>query len=435
MKKSFAHALVLTAVVAGSWCYLGSTSAAFGQANAAAKHPEMVPPPVASDPAPGVAKPSSTNFPNVQYPRIEADGRVSFRFVAPNAQKVQVSIVNQPFDMTKGEDGAWTYTTAQPQAPGYHNYWMIVDGAVTLDPSTNAFIGYGHMCNGFEVPEPGITWYDLKDVPHGNVLIKNYWAKSTKQWRHIYIYTPPGYDKDLTTRYPVFYLQHGGGEDERVWIEMGRTNVILDNLLAEGKVKPMIVVMETSAVPGAGGRGPGARRGGPGGPTTAPAVAAGGGAPTTAPAGRGARGRGFGFGIGGPGGGAYGQFMTAELIPWIDANFRTIADKDHRAMGGLSMDGMQTRAVTLANPDKFSYIGIFSGGTITPTEITDKSKVKLVFMSYGSVEGGSRGVKAAADTLNEAGIWSVSYVSPGTAHEWQSWRRSLYAFAPLLFRD
>jgi enterochelin esterase family protein len=325
---------------------------------------------------------------------------------------------------------------------------MIVDGAVTLDPGTNAFIGYGHMCNGFEVPEPGVTWYELKDVPHGNVLIKNYRAKSTGQWRHIYMYTPPGYDSDAATRYPVFYLQHGGGEDERVWIEMGRTNVILDNLIAEGKVKPMIVVMETSAVPGAGGGAPGGRRGGPGGargpgagpgapggPTTAPAVAAGPGGPTTAPgAGRGARGRG-GFGIGGPGGGAYGQFMTAELIPWVDANFRTIADNNHRAMAGLSMGGMQTRAVTLANPDKFAYIGIFSGGTIAPTEITDKSKVKLVFMSYGSVEGGANNVKAAADALNEAGIWGVSYVSPGTAHEWQSWRRSLYAFAPLLFRD
>ena len=127
--------------------------------------------------------------------------------------------------------------------------------------------------------------------------------------------------------------------------------------------------------------------------------------------------------------------MTAELIPWVDANFRTIADKDHRAMAGLSMGGMQTQAVTLANLDKFSYIGVFSGGTIAPAEITDKSKVKLVFMSYGSVERGSENVKTAADALNEAGIWAVSYVSPGTAHEWQSWRRSLYAFAPLLFQD
>ena len=252
MRKSFANALVLAAAVAGSWCFLESSS--FGQA----KHPEMAPPPVASDSA-RCGEALLNEFPERAVPAIEADGRVSFRFVAPDAQKVQVSIVNQPFDMVKGEDGAWTYTTAQPQAPGYHNYWMIVDGAVTLDPGTNAFIGYGHMCNGFEVPEPGVTWYDLKDVPHGNVLIKNYWAKSTNQWRHIYMYTPPGYDKDTTTRYPVFYLQHGGGEDERVWIEMGRTNVVLDNLIAEGKVKPMIVVMETTPCQ-AGGRDPRAGR-------------------------------------------------------------------------------------------------------------------------------------------------------------------------------
>ena len=127
--------------------------------------------------------------------------------------------------------------------------------------------------------------------------------------------------------------------------------------------------------------------------------------------------------------------MTAELIPWVDANFRTIADKDHRAMAGLSMGAMQTRTVTLGNPDKFSYIGLFSGGTIAPDQIPDKSKVKLVFMSFGSLEGGANNIKNAADALNEAGIWGVSYVSPGTAHEWQSWRRSLYAFAPLLFKD
>ena len=250
MRKRLANALVLSAAVAGAWFFLESAS--FGQA----EHPEMVPPPVAADPAPGEAKPSSTNFPNVQYPRIEADGKVTFRFVVRDAQKVQVSIVSKTFDMVKGDDGAWTYTTAEPQAPGYHNYWMIVENKIVLDPTNNTFIGYGHMCNGFEVPEPGVTWYDLKDVPHGNMLIKNYYAKSTNQWRHIYMYTPPGYDKDTTTRYPVFYLQHGGGEDERVWFEMGRTNVIMDNLIAEGKVKPMIVVMETSATPGAGsGRG------------------------------------------------------------------------------------------------------------------------------------------------------------------------------------
>jgi len=414
---------------------------------------ELAPAPVAPADAPAVpAHPSPYNFPGVQYPRIEADSRVTFRFNAPTAQKVQVSIVNVPFDMVKGADGMWTYTSA-PQAPGYHNYWMIVDGAVVVDPATQAFIGYGHMCNGFEVPEPGVDFYDIKDVPHGNVLIKNYFAKTTNSWRHIFVYTPPGYDAGAKTRYPVFYLQHGGGEDERVWIEMGRTNVILDNLLAAGKVKPMIVVMETSAVGGPAGAGRGA--GAP--PVTA--APAGAGAPTGAGAGRGP-----GFGIGGPGGGAYGQFMVNELIPWVDSHFRTLADRDHRAMAGLSMGGMQTASVTMANLDKFSHIGFFSGGAATggrgrggaapgaapppaPATLDLKTvyngamadpaefnkKVKVLFMSCGSLENPDA-LKRHQEQLVAAGITnSYVYVSPGTAHEWQTWRRSLYVFAPLLF--
>ena len=182
-----------------------------------------------------------------KYPRIEADSRVTFKFYAPNAQKVQVSIVNVPFDMVKGDNGVWSYTS-EPQDIGYHNYWMIVDGSIVVDPATNAFIGYSHMCNGFEIPDPDGGFYELKDVPHGNVLIRNYYSTVAKSWRHIFIYTPPDYEKNTKKRYPVLYLQHGGGEDERVWIEMGRTNLILDNLIAEGKITPFIVVMETSAV-------------------------------------------------------------------------------------------------------------------------------------------------------------------------------------------
>jgi enterochelin esterase-like enzyme len=423
----------------------------------------MVPAPLRSASAPAVpAHPSPYNFPGVQYPRIEEDSRVTFRFNAPNAQKVQVALVTPgqnslqplPFDMFKGDDGAWTYTSA-PQGPGYHNYWMLVDGAAVLDPATNAFIGYGHMCNAFEIPEPGVDFYDIKDVPHGSVLIKNYFAKTSNSWRHIFVYTPPGYETNTSTRYPVVYLQHGGGEDERVWIEMGRTNVILDNLLAEGKVKPMIVVMETSAVSGAG-RGAGAG---------APAGAGRGAAP-----GAGA-GTGRGFGIGGPGGGPYGQLMVNDLIPWIDSNFRTLADKDHRAMAGLSMGGMQTASVTMANLDKFSYIGLFSGGAATgfgaggrgnappgaapaaaPAQLDLKTiysgamadpaefnrKVKVLFMSFGSEPPleNPEGLKRHQEQLIAAGITnSYVYISPGTSHEWQTWRRSLYTFAPLLFKD
>jgi len=425
---------------------------------------QMVEAPVAKPgtPAPPVHA-NPYNFPGVQFPRIEADFRVTFQFKAASAQKVQVSIANVPFDMTKGSDGVWTYTS-DPQAPGYHNYWMVVDGAIVLDPGTNEFVGYSHMCNGFEIPEPGVDYYDMKNVPHGDILIKNYFAKSTNSWRHIFVYTPPGYDKSLSRRYPVLYLQHGGGEDERVWVEMGRTNVILDNLIAEGKANPFIVVMETSAV---GGPGRGAGAPGGGAPAAAPGAAAGG-------AGRGqgaGAGRGVGFGMGGPGGGPYGQFMTAELIPWVDANFRTLTDREHRAMAGLSMGGMQTAAVTMANLDKFSHIGLFSGGTAPgfgaggpgspirfdaaapiPAQLDLKSiyngqmadvaefnrKVKVFFFSTGTLPPleNPEGLKKHQEQLTAAGITnSYLYISPDTSHEWQTWRRSLYTFAPLLFRD
>ena len=455
MKRSLVFAL-LTTMLAGGTC-LAQTDKASKDPKAAARQ-EMVPAPLRSASAPAVpAHPSPYNFPGVQYPRIEADSRVTFHFNAPTAQKVQVALVTSgsnslnplPYDMVKGDDGVWTYTTNEPQSPGYHNYWMLVDGAVVLDPGTNAFIGYSHMCNGFEIPEPGVNYYDLKDVPHGNVLIKNYFAKTINSWRRIFVYTPPGYEKNATARYPVLYLQHGGGEDERVWIEMGRTNLILDNLLAEGKVKPMIVVMETSYMPGAGAVPAGAR-------------------PWRWPGAAGA-GRGFG-GFGGPGGGPYGQLMVNDLIPWIDSNFRTLADKDHRAMAGLSMGGMQTASVTMANLDKFSYIGLFSGGaamgfgpggpgkaapgaapaaapapfdikTIYSGAMADPAefnrKVKVLFMSFGSEPPleNPEGLKKHQEQLIAAGITnSYVYISPGTSHEWQTWRRSLYVFAPLLFR-
>jgi enterochelin esterase-like enzyme len=460
MKRALFFALFTAMLVSGiCWAQMGNTA--------------VLPPSAA-----GTVHPSPYNFPGSQYPRIEADNKVTFQFRAPDAQKVQVSINNTPADMVKGDNGVWTYTSG-PQDLGYHNYWMVVDGAIVLDPGTNAFIGYSHMCNGLEIPDPNGGFYELKEVPHGNVLIKNYFAKSINSWRHIFVYTPPDYDKDTTKRFPVLYLQHGGGEDERVWTEMGRTHIILDNLLAEGKIKPFIVVMETSAVGGpGGGRGMGAG---------APAGAGRGEAGAGAPAAGAGRGAGFGgMGMGGPNGGPYGQLMVNDLIPWVDSNFRTLADQPHRAMAGLSMGAMQTRMVTLANLDKFSHIGLFSGGTISMADVNDhpgfKDKVKLVFISYGSREiggnrGGGRGPGAAApagrgpgaapagepnqargamaaarggrmggggmggnpqdsvEALKRAGINAAFYVSPLTAHEFQSWRRSLREYALLLFRD
>ena len=366
-----------------------------------------------------VSRPSDTayasqyNIYGAKFPRIEPDGRVTFRFRAPDAKKVQVSIANVPFDMVKGDDGVWTYTS-EPQDKGYHNFWMIVDSAIVIDPATNGFIGYGHLCNGFEIPDPDGGFYELKDVPHGNVLVVNYFSKTINSWRHIFVYTPPGYEANSSTRYPVLYLQHGGGEDERVWIEMGRTNVILDNLIAEGKVKPFIVVMESSAAYKPGEvppqpPPPGPRPGGQPGAAVRPRMM-------------------FSFET-------YKEVMINDLIPYVDTHFRTLTDGPHRAMAGLSMGTFVTRQVALANLDKFAYFGIFSGGTIAPADITDKTKVKLVFMSFGSRERGADGLKNAADALQQAGINGVSYVSPLTAHEWQSWRRSLREFAPLLFKD
>ncbi len=366
----------------------------------------------ASAPAPG-GHPSPYNFARVEYPRIEADNRVTFHFIATNAQKVQISIVGVVHDMVKGDNGLWSYMTEQPMAPGYHNYWMIVDGAVTLDPNVGCFIGYSHMCNGFEVPDPDGEFYALKDVPHGVLQIKNYFAK-TNGWRRIYVYTPPGYEKNRSTRYPVLYLQHGGGEDARVWTEMGHANLILDNLLAEGKVKPMIVVMETSVDPGPFG-GPGRGRG----PGAAPAAGARRGGPFDSS--------------------AFEHRLIGDLIPFIEANFRTIPDQQHRAMAGLSMGGMQTHQITMAHLDTFSHIGMFSGGSIATNEINDmasfKKKAKVVFFSFGSLEPGAPSAKAAATALKQAGVNAYYYESPQTAHEWQTWRRSLREFAPLLFQN
>jgi len=447
-----------------------------------AQRMEMPLAPLASEDAPAFeTHPSPYNVYGNQFPRIEADSRVTFQFRAPDAKKVQVALVTSgsnslnplPYDMEKDENGVWTYTTPEPQAPGYHNYWMIVDGATVLDPATNGLIGYSHMCNGFEIPEPGVTYYDLKEVPHGDVLIKNYYAKSINAWRRIFVYTPPGYDKDLTKRYPVLYLQHGGGEDERVWIEMGRTNLILDNLLAEGKINPFIVVMETSYMPRTGGTGRGFGAGGSG---RGAGAGAGAGARRSAGAGRGMGGGMFGGMGGGQPGGPYGQLMVNDLIPYIDSTFRTLTDQPNRAMAGLSMGGGQTATVTMVNLDKFSHIGLFSGGAAAgggfaggafggmmggrgsrggqgetsqglnlesiysgamadPDEFNEK--VKVLFMTYGTEPPleNPEGLKRHQEQLVEAGIKnSYVYISPGTSHEWQTWRRSLYIFAQMIFR-
>ena len=377
-------------------------------------------------------KPSSLNQPGKQYPQVNSERRVRARVVAPQAQSVMLDIGGVKYPLARGDDGAWV-GESRPQDEGFHYYQIIVDGAQLPDPGSLYFYGAGRWGSGVEVPAQDQDFYALKNVPHGQLREILYFSKTSNSNRHCFVYTPPDYDKDPNKRFPVLYLQHGMGEDESGWGNQGHANLIMDNLIAEGKTKPFIIVMENG----------GGRPGGSGRPGSAASAGAGGGAPTPG-AGGGRFGGGFNFS-------AFERVLIDDLIPYIDSNYRTLADQAHRAMAGLSMGGMQTRQITLANLDTFSHIGIFSGGSISPTNITDmaafKQKVKLVFVSYGSREvdpsarrpGGRGGFggdpKANTEALKAAGISCHYYVSPQTAHEWQSWRRSLYQFAPLLFQD
>lgn len=378
-------------------------------------------------------KPSSLNQPGKQYPQVNSERRVRARVVAPRAQSVLLDIGAIRYPLTKGADGAWV-GESRPQDEGFHYYQLVIDSAQVPDPGTLFFYGASRWGSGVEVPAQDQDFYAVKNVPHGQLREVRYFAKSSNSIRRCFVYTPPDYDRDPNQRFPVLYLQHGGGEDETGWGNQGHASLIMDNLIAAGKAKPFIIVMEN----GGGIGGPGIRRGGgPAGATNGPAAAG----TNDAPGGPGRR---FNFS-------AFEHVLIDDLIPFIDANYRTLADQPHRAMAGLSMGGMQTHNITLAHLDTFSHIGLFSGGSIGTNEITDlaafQQKVKVVFVSYGSRElgagnrrGGGRGPfggdpKANAEALKAAGINSYFYVSPDTAHEWQSWRRSLHAFAPLLFQE
>lgn len=369
-------------------------------------------------------KPAPSNQAGKQYPQVNSEGRVKFRIMAPKANSVGVSFRDSsPF--TKGDDGAWTGYT-RPLDDGFHYYTLNIDGAEVPDPNSQYFYGSSRWGSAVEVPAKDADFYALKNVPHGQLREIHYFAKSSNKQRHAFVYTPPGYDQNSRKRYPVLYLQHGAGEDETGWGRQGCAGWILDNLIAAGKAKPFIIAMEYGGNPFAGGPRP----------TNA--------APTTAGSTNNA--------IAGPGGRAFNfsefeQALLQDFVPFVDANFRTVANQRNRALAGLSMGGMQTRGIALAHLDTFSHIGVFSGGSIAVTNITDlaafKKKVNLVFVSYGSRELGTNRVagrgfggdpRATTAALKAAGVNAVFYESPDTAHEWQSWRRSLHEFAPLLFQ-
>jgi enterochelin esterase-like enzyme len=381
-----------------------------------------------ADSKPAETVPAPSNIRGKEYPRIHSDLRVTFRIKAPDAKKVEFAFFTpKRYPADKDKDGNWTATT-DPQVPGFHYYRVFIDGAEVSDPASEMFYGTGKMTSGIEIPEKGVDFYLPKDVPHGEVREHWYHSKTTQAWRRIFVYTPPGYDSNREMRYPVLYLQHGGGEDERGWANQGRVNFILDNLIAERKAKPMLVVMEQGY----------ARR--PGEPTPTP------------PARRPAQGqnrpapRDFSRMFS-----TFEEVMVKDLIPMIDATYRTIPDRENRAMAGLSMGGMQTFQITLKHLDLFAYIGGFSGAgggfggapfdlkTAHNGVMADASefnkKVRLLWLGIGTAEGKRMydSVKNYHEALDKAGIKHVYYESPGTAHEWLTWRRCLHEFAPLLF--
>ncbi|GAA0577278.1 alpha/beta hydrolase-fold protein [Rhizomicrobium electricum] len=356
-------------------------------------------------------KPSSLNQPGQQYPQVNSQGYARFRIEAPDAKSVAVTLGlggSGGTVLTKSADGAWTGTTAGPLDEGFHYYHLKMDGGVFNDPGTQNFYGSVRWESGIEIPAHDQDFYALKNVPHGKVQQILFNSPSTNTQRRAFVYTPPGYDKDTSARYPVLYLQHGWGEDETAWSVQGHANLIMDNLIAEGKAKPFIIVMTygmTNDVK---------------------------------------FGKLFTFDIK-----PFQTVLVNELIPYVDSHFRTIADQPHRAMAGLSMGGVETKMITFANLDTFSRIALLSGGTVSMEDVDKapgfREKVKLVFVSFGSREipDGKTGFpgapkidpKANADALKKAGINSIFYVSPNTAHEFLSWRRSLRELAPVLFKD
>jgi enterochelin esterase-like enzyme len=355
---------------------------------------------------PADAKPASSDVPGVQFPKIDSERRAYFRIVAPGAKSVSVSLPGGRG--TKGDDNVWTIVTS-PLAPGFHYYTLEIDGATVSDPASESYFGTGKMSSGIEVPSPDEDFYLPKDVPHGDIRAHCYFAKTTGKIRRCFVYTPPDYDTNLTARYPVLYLQHGMGEDARGWSDQGRAGFILDNLIAEGKAKPMLVVMDDGGITPGAMSGP--RRDG----------------------------RPMFWD-------KFGRILIEDIIPMIDSTYRTIPDRDHRAMAGLSLGGTQTMEITQAHLDQFAYLGVFSapfgfpqipggfnGLLGDPTAFA--KQVKVLFVSYGTAgDLAARGSQAFHQALEKAGIKHVYYESPGTAHEWQTWRRSLREFAPLLFQ-
>lgn len=356
---------------------------------------------------PVVGAPAATNIRSSDYPQILADHRVIFKIKAPDAQKVQIDL-GRKYDMTKDQDGYWTVTT-DSIGEGFHYYSLIIDGVAVADPGSETFYGMGRMASGIEIPFAGGRYYSLGNVPHGDIRIKDYFSSVTNSWRKIYIYTPPGYDTNVGTKYPVLYILHGGGEDERGWAMQGKANLILDNLIAEGKATPMIIAMPDANV-GAGG-----------------------------------------FNTGGMEQSLklFEREMKQAVIPFVEKTYRVKTDANSRALAGLSMGGLHTLYTGIYNTDLFGYLGVFSSGWIVPmmNNIADaqyafikdnvgkiNNNLKALWISDGGQEDiAYKNCKILLAKLDGLQIKHTYYEYPG-GHTWPVWRNDLLHFAPLLFK-
>ncbi len=353
--------------------------------------------------------PAPTNNDPNQCPCIMPDNSVVFQVKAPHAQKLQIDL-GKKYDMEKDANGVWTVRT-EPIDPGFHYYFLVIDEVPVADPASKSFYGTGKMTSAIDIPEDGVDFYTVRDVPHGAMSSKYYYSNVTQSWRRLYVYTPPGYDKNAGKRYPVMYVQHGGGEDETGWVEQGKTDVILDNLIAEGKASPMIVVIANGNIR-----------------------------------------TGFG-GYSSEGMAGFKKEMTQNIVPFIDNNYRTLTDAQNRAICGLSMGGGQSFYVGLESLEHFSSVGIFSsgifGGIRNPSGSTFDAekeipglqsrsedfnkKLDLFYISCGEGDMRIEHTKKAVAIMRESGLNVEFNTFPGD-HEWQVWRKSLHDFASRVFK-
>ena len=348
--------------------------------------------------------PNPMNQPGQEYPQVNSEGYARFRVVAPDAKSVIVSLGlggRGGTVLRKDKDGVWVGTTEGPMDPGFHYYHLTIDGGVFNDPGTHNYFGSCRWESGIEIPASDQDFYAYrKDIPHGNIQQVTFWSESTGKMQTANVYLPDGYGKLVKgkngklaqERYPVLYLQHGWGENETSWPVQGKAGLIMDNLIADGKIKPFIIVMAyglTNDVKFGSIRQFTAKE--------------------------------------------FETLLVDELIPHIDKNFLTKADKWNRAMAGLSMGGIETKLITLRRPEVFGYWGLLSGGTYMPDDIKDPKAVKYIFEGCGSKENPD-GINKSVESLKAAGFNAEGLISEGTAHEFLTWRRCLYQMAQSLFK-